>query len=98
MGSFERGPAHAGMGRERLGSGKAHRVVVMVVLLLQGREAGSRLGLTITHLTAFQFPAFRSSHDLTGAILVGGVVKERSNVVHKQRIERLRDLLLVGKI
>jgi hypothetical protein len=81
------------MGRERLRSGKAHGGVVVMMVLLQRRKVAV---LGSPHL--FQLPPFGGSHDLAGAGLVGWVVKESTDVVHKQGIEQLRDLLLVRKI
>jgi hypothetical protein len=43
------------------------------------------------------FP-LRSSHDLVRPTLVGWVAEQRANVVHKERIQELGDLLLVGKV
>lgn len=71
------------MGRERR-LREAHGV--MVGLLLEGREWCRRL--RVAHLRLLLLLAtLRSLHDLGCPVLVGWVVKKRTNVVHKQRIQ-----------
>jgi hypothetical protein len=40
----------------------------------------------------------RSLHDLCCPVLVGWVVKKRTNVVHEQGVQQLGDLFFVGEI
>ncbi len=66
-----------------------------MVVLLQRRQA--RL-LAAPHLILLLLSALCSGHDLACPRLVCGVVEQRPNVVHKEGIQQLRDLLLVGKV
>ena len=66
-----------------------------VMVLLQGRQ--SRGGLAGAHLLLF--PLCYRSHGLAcSAALVAGVAEHGANVVHKERIQQLGNLLLVGKV
>lgn len=67
----------------------------MVVVLLQ-RWQGR--WLSVAHLGLFLLAALSCLHDLCGPVLVRGVVKKCANIVHKQRVKQLGDLLLIGKI
>lgn len=66
-------------------------------LLLEGGKRCWWLG--VAHLCLLLLlAALRSLHDLRCPVLVGWVVKKRTNVVHKQGVQQLSDLLLVGEI
>lgn len=89
--AVEGGPA---MGRERR-LRKAHGV--MVGLLLKGGKWCRRL--RVAHLRLLLLlAALCSLHDLCGTVLVGWVIEKRADVVHKQGVQQLGDLLLVGEI
>lgn len=69
----------------------------MVSLLLQGREWCRRL--CVAHLRLLLLlAALCSLHNLCGSVLVGWVVEKRTDVVHKQGVQQLGDLLFVGEI
>lgn len=69
----------------------------MVGLLLEGGKWC--WWLSVAHLCLLLLLAtFRSLHDLRGPVLVGWVVKKRTNVVHKQGVQQLSDLFLVGEV
>lgn len=40
----------------------------------------------------------RFLHDRVGSVLVGGVVQQSANIVHEERIQKIRDLLLVREL
>lgn len=70
---------------------------MMVVLLDRWEPRG---GLTIAHLALVLLPSRLCSylHHLAGAVLVGGVVEKRTNVVDKEGIKKFRNLLLVCEV
>jgi hypothetical protein len=53
----------------------------MVVMLMQRRQSGGRLG--IPHLILFLLSTFRSRHHRIRACLVGWMVQECANVMNK---------------
>lgn len=69
------------------------------MVLLQSWEAGATR-LAAAHLGRVLLPALlgRHGHDLACAVRVRRVIKQSANVVHKQGIQKLRDLLLVRKV
>lgn len=74
-------------------------VVWLVWVVLKGGQAASILGISqLVLLLLLLFLPFRHSHDLIRAGLVGRMIKQCVNVVHKQGVEQLSDLLLVRKI
>jgi hypothetical protein len=61
------------------------------------RRQPRRLGI-VPHLILLLLPSLRSCHDCMRASLVGWMIQKCSNVVHKQRIQKLCNLFLVRKI
>lgn len=71
-------------GQRSLGRTRQRHVVV-VLLLLQGREGW---WLCVAHLgLLFLLAALSSLHDLSRPVLVRRMVKQRANVVHEKRVE-----------
>lgn len=92
MSTVERRPRHVGLRRKRrLRAGKGHGVVMVLLDRREARRGGANLALLL-------FPALGSSHDLRCSALVRRVIEERADVVNEERVQHLRDLLLVGKV
>lgn len=63
-------------------------------MMMQSRRLRSR---SPGELRTFQSSLLRLLNDHVGPGLVGRVVQQTTNVMHKQRIQQIRDLFLVGK-
>ena len=93
MCTLQRRPGHGLRRQGRLRPRQGHPVV----LLLDGRQAW-RGWLSASKLRLLLFAALGRCHDLACPGLIRGVVEERADIVNKERIEQLSNLLLVGKI
>lgn len=74
--------------------GIVHSVVMVQCWRLRARCSSHILGLLLLVIAA----AFRCRHGDIGSALVGRMIQECSNVVHKERVEQLCNFLFVRKI
>lgn len=68
----------------------------MMVMMLQRGEICRRL--RTPHLRLLLLTALGCRHYLRGAVLVGRMVQQRTNVMYEKRVQQLGDLFFVGKI
>jgi hypothetical protein len=96
VGAVQLRSAEGAVGRQR-GLRPRQRDLVVVVLLHR-RQTGT--GLAAAHLVRIRFSALLCGdcHNLAGAVLVGRVIEKSANVVYEERVQQLRNLLLVGEI
>ena len=66
--------------------------------MMEARGLRSSRGTMRPCLGTFQAAVLRFLHDHVGAGLVGRVVQQTTDVVHEQRVQKIGDLFLVGKI
>ena len=78
-------------GRRGPGEMRAHRIVHRVMMMQRRRLRGLRR-------PRIESAPFRTSHDASGTALVVWMVEQSADVVHKERVEKMGDLLSIRKV